>query len=345
MPLPRSLVQPFRKNTIMVGAGWRGYFAPFDIASAAATFDTSVGPTILDLAEGPFDKGRILPTGFLDTGWIKDFKLTPESKIGAVRSGYRGAIHAQFRGQVGESFEFKFREYGRLQYKIATGSNVLNLIKGTTPSTVGPVSATGATAAAVTSYDGNVTLVLGASGSFAQGDWIVCDDDYDPLTYGMVGDASTPVFPNAVTDVDYIRKNSDYVARIAAINGSTITLDQPFRGGGGLGVKAPDSTAKVQKIQGFAAREGGTYITEWTGLFLLDTIDQCQVAVYYPHISIMQNRDMAAQWAIENIGTTDMTGYELDAQYQALAFDDPLDGETVVGYKGFYPRPGQSIGY
>jgi hypothetical protein len=74
----------------------------------------------------------------------------------------------------------------------------------------------------------------------------------------------------------------------------------------------------------------------------MDTIDAAQIAVYYPHVSIAQFRDVAA-WAIENIGTTDETGYELDCVMNALAFDDPIDGETVVGYKAFFPRPGQSI--
>jgi hypothetical protein len=78
-------------------------------------------------------------------------------------------------------------------------------------------------------------------------------------------------------------------------------------------------------------------------LFIMDTIDAAQIACYYPHVSISQFRDVAA-WTIENQGTTDQTGYELDAMFEALAFDDPIDGETVVGYKAFYPRPGQAIG-
>ncbi len=70
----------------------------------------------------------------------------------------------------------------------------------------------------------------------------------------------------------------------------------------------------------------------------MSSIDGAVLGAYYPHLSIGQPRDVAGSWAIENIGTTDLGGYELDAQYNALAFDDPLDGETVVSYRMYYPR-------
>lgn len=369
MPLPKPLVQPFRKNMMIVGSGWRGYFAPYNIALGSSVANTQLGPTVLDLTQGPFDTNNptnfVATAGFYDLGWIKDFKLTPESKVGQVRSGYRGAIRTQYRGQVGESFEFKFREYGRLQTKIAAGVNVVNLLAVTgAPSVVGPLSASGCPFAVVASYSAGtapwgvgggvsptLTLTSAASVSGANivvGSYIVCDKDYDLVSFGLVGDAGTPIFQNAVTDVDYIRKNSDYVARVTNINGAVLTLDQPFIGFGS-GNPAPYGPGlagmKVQVIKGWTAREGGTFIAEWSGLFLLNTVDQAQLAVYYPHISIAQMRDFAGAWAIENIGTTDLGGSELDAQFNALAYDDPLDGETVVGYKALYLRPGQNAGF
>jgi hypothetical protein len=352
--MPRSLVQPFRKNTVMIGAGWRAYFAPFDAASAATTIDKSVGPRILDLSQGPFDRARVTPAGFFDLGWTRDFAVTTDTRIGQLRAGYRGAVSLQFRGQIGETFEFKFREYGRLQYKIATGANIMNLIPGTVPSTLGPLSATGGASTGLTAYTavdnsagigGQPTVTVASVAGFSAGQFIVADIDYNPATYGMVGDAMTPVFPNAVTDIDFIRKNSDYVARVVGISGTKLILDQQFAGGGGFGNVTPQAGSKVQRIVGFAARNGGTYISEWTGLFLMDTVDQCQFAVYYPHVSILTPRNIANAYAIENIGTTDLTGYELDAQYAALAFDDPEDGETVVGYRAMYLRPNGVPGY
>jgi hypothetical protein len=362
--LPKSLQQPFRKNKLVVGSGWRAFFAPYNSALGSAVASTVVGPTILDLTSGPFiDTTQPIASSFYDMGWIKDFKRTPESKIGQVRSGYRGAVRAQYRGQVGENFEFKFREYGKKQYSLATGVSCFNILgaSGMLGGGVGPLSASGAPSSAATAYTAGtfpwgvgggvaptITITTPAAAQIGVGSYIVVDVDYNTATFGLVGDAGVPVFKNAVTDVDYIRKTSDYVARVTAINGNVCTLDQPLIGGGS-GNPAPGGPgavgAKAQMVSGFSAREGGTFISEWTALLLLTTIDQAYLFAYYPHVSILANRDVAAPWAIENIGTTDLGGSELDAQFAALAFDDPLDGETVVSYQGYFYKPGESPGF
>ena len=310
---------------------------------------TVLGPTILDLqTAGPFNT-YTPPAGWTDTGWIKDFKITPASKIGKVRSGYRGAVRAQYRGEVGATFEFKFRESARMQYKLATGSNPFNLLSGATPTTVGPLSASGSPKTAMVSYVAGPPAVLtvasaGAIG-LSGGSYIVCDADYLTSQTGLVGSVGIPLQPGQVTDVDFVRKTSDFVARVVSIVGdTTLNLDQPFVGGGNSatllapGYATPPAGSKVQQIEGWAVREGGTFISEWSGLFVMDTEDAAQIAVYYPHVSISQFRDIGA-WTLENQGTTDQTGYELDAVFETLAFDDPLDGETIVGYYAYYPRP------
>jgi hypothetical protein len=350
MALSKTLVQPFRKNMLLIGAGYRAFFAPYNATTGSAVANTAVGPTMLDLqTAGPFNS-TAPPAGWSDLGWVKDFKITPASKIGQVRSGYRGAVRAQYRGQVAESFEFKFRESSRMAWKIATGSDPFNLLNGATPTTAGPLSASGAPKTGLVSYTPGTTSLTVANASaigVSGGMFIVADDDYNPAQFGIIGSAGVPVFKQAVTDIDYIRKTSDFVARVVAVNGNVLTIDQPFVGGGStnqagnLYTSPNPGTANVQVISGWAAREGGTYITEWSALCILDTIDQAQIAFYFPHVSISQFRDVGA-WAIENVGTTDLTGYELDCVMECLAFDDPLDGETVVGYTAFYARPGQA---
>lgn len=348
----------------MVGAGWRAFFATYNKALGSAQANTAVGPTILDLTTGPFNS-YAPPAGWTDLGWIKDFKATVESKIGQVRSGYRGAVRAQYRGQVGESFEMKFREYGRLQYKLATGTNVLNILaaSGLSGGTIGPLSASGTGIAInVTAYSPGppATLTLASPPISAQigvGSYIVADQDYVVGAFGLQGDSGTPVFQGAVTDVDYIRKNSDYVAQVTAINGNVLTLDQPFIGGGS-GNPSPNFNPvtgtfasfvapqmRCEAIKGFSAREGGTFVSEWSCLLMCNTIDAAQLVIYYPHVSILQLNDHANPWTIENIGTTDEGGMDLDARFTALAFDDPLDGETVVAYKAYYTKPNENIGY
>jgi hypothetical protein len=362
---PKSLQQPFRRNMLMVGGGWRGFFAPYNAEYGAANNSTSLGPTIVDLqVNGPFDEYN-MPNNFIDLGWITKFKITPASKIGLVRSGYRGAVRALYRGEVGETFDFTFRESGRLAWKIATGTEMFNLLKTTaTPSTFGPLSSSGMTAVPIgaSGYQaaypvpgvGPKPVLFVPSGSgiaaFPAGSYIVADDDYNPANSGLVGLAGIPIWPNTVNDVDFLRKTSDFVARVAG-GGSAggqdyIILSQPFVGGGnsptGTPPIGPSPAAKVQAVKGFAAREGGTYVTEWSAMFVMDTMDVSQFVLYYPHVSTSQFRDFAA-WAIENAGTTDLTGYELDCSMMAMAFDDPLDGETVVRYCCYYPSPGHDL--
>jgi hypothetical protein len=367
--LPKSLYQPFRRGQLLVGGAWRAFFAPFNAALAITQSNSTYGPSILDLqVQGPFND-QSLPPNWYDLGWINGFKLTPASKIGSVRSGYRGAVRAQYRGMVGETFEFSFRESSRMAWKIATGCEIFNLLSNPTAvaSTLGPLNSSGATAVALAAsgyqaayvYQGNATPVLfvaaGAGAQFSGGQYIVCDDDYVAGTGGLIGAAGIPTFANAVTDVDFIRKTSDFVARIVSVVPTIVAgmdgliLNMPFVGGGnnpnvssGVGNLGPDSAAKIQVIKGYVAREGGSYITEWSALFLMETIDISQIAIYYPHVAPSQFKDIAA-WQLENAGTTDLTGYQLDSVMEALAFDDPLDGETVVRYSAYYPNAGQNI--
>lgn len=365
MPLSKALVQSFRKNELIIGAGWRAFFAPFNIQLNAGTADSTQGPQILDLqSAGPFNT-YAMPAGWTDLGWIKDFKITPASKVGQIKSGYRGATRQQIRGEIGETFEFKFRESTRMAFKIATGTEIFNLLKGTTATTIGPVSATGAQAVPLgaSGYQangagttlGSPTLFVPASSGtlFAVNDDIVCDVDYNQSSVGFIGDNGIPIYANnAPQDVDFIRKTSDFVARITkivplAVAGQDgLVLSQPMVGGGSgpttVVNTSPQVTSKIQKIKGWTAREGGTFITDWSAMFVLDTVDGDQLVQYYPHVSISQFRDFAA-WAITNIGTTDLTGYELDCMLEALAFDDPLDGETVVCYRAFYPNAGSDV--
>ena len=356
MALSKSLVQPFRKSALILGSGWRGAFAPYDIAYSFNQETSRYGPSILDLQySGPFNTNN-LPAGWTDLGWIMGFKMTPSSKIGQIQSGYRGAVRQQVRGEVNEQFDFQFKEFSRLAWKIATGTEIFNALETGSAQTQGPLSGSGAPTFSVSgytasdgAYGGSPTLyTTGSIVGLNVNDRIVCDVDFVVSAYpygGFAGSNGIPIYPNnAPNDVDFIRKTSDFVSRIVQITGNVLVLDQPFIGGGSsssslVGPTSPTIPgAKVQQMIGTIAREGGTYITEWSAMFILDSQNGDQFCIYYPHVSISQFKDIST-WNINNIGTTDTTGYQLDATMQALAFDDPLDGETVVGYRAWYPSP------
>jgi hypothetical protein len=205
--------------------------------------------------------------------------------------------------------------------------------------------ATGPTAGLPTLF-----VPAGSGQLFPAQSMIVCDLDYNTSQFGFVGDAGANVFQGAVTDVDFIRKTSDYVNGVvsvvptAAAGQDALILSSPFVGGG----QSPAGTApaygprpgsKVQAIVGYTSREGGSAIQEWSALFVLDTIDASQILFFYPRIS----PDTFTGIPGANLqNATSMQSYDLEGSWDALAFDDPLDGETVVAYRAYLPHPGTS---
>ena len=367
MPVPRSLGQPLRQGQIPVGSGWRAYCAPYNRQLQVQTGDTSQGPTIYDLiASGRFLDTSLNPLGnWYDLGYVRNFKFTPQTKRGNIITGYRGVIRAKYMAETGEKFSMSFEEMSRTTQKFATGTQVFNLLKTTvvTPSTVGPMSTSGTAAVAMgasgylasghagqTSGLPTLYVPAGSGSLFPAGSMIVCDQDYDTgtLPYGSVGDSGANLlYSGATTDVDFIRRTSDYVATVAKVIANEVTgqdaliLTEPFVGGGNAPLGSspnygPTAGAKVQAIAGWASREGGSKIEEWSALMVLDTIDGTQILHYYPRVSPDANNGMPGT-NLQN--ATAMQSYGQEASFDCLAFDDPLDGETVVAYRACFPHP------
>jgi hypothetical protein len=364
MALPKSLTQPLRQGQLTVGSGWRAYFAPFNQTAAVQNNSTQIGPMIYDLeVTGKFIDGKNgPPAGWFDLGFLKNVKISPASKIGNVVAGYRGVTRAKYRAEVAETASWQFMEATRLAYKIATGTQVFNLLYSTQALTMGPISSSGSLECPVgasgymeSGLPSGPTMGLpvlfvpaGSGAAFPAGSMIVADADYNGTDYGFVGAAGANVFQGAVTDVDFIRKTSDFISGVkavipnAAAGQDAIVLTGPFVGGGQapLGTPqkfAPEPGDKVQAVVGYAAREGGTALTEWSAVLCLDTIDASQMLIYYPRLA----PSAFTGWEMENLqGATSMQTSGLAATYEAMAYDDPLDGETVVRYLGYYPHPG-----
>lgn len=363
MPLPRSLTQPLRQGQLTVGAGWRAYFAPFNQALAVSTSSTVSGPTIYDLQVlNKFIDSSFQPVaGWYDLALVENFKFAPGSKVGNVMTGYRGAIRAKYRAEVSEKISFEFMEVSRLSVGISTGMQVFNLLATTgSASTAGPLSASGTPAipmgasgysatgfAGVTAGYPTLCVPAGSGSLFPAGSMIVCDQDYNGTAFGFVGAAGANVFQGAVTNTDYIRMTSDFVAGVSGVfaggvgSQDALVLTAPFVGGGnnalGVGPVTPQAGSKVQAITGWVAREGGTYIREWSAIFVLDTVDGSQFLRYYPRVAPDTNPGMTSK----NLqGATSIQQTGLSCAMDALAFDDPLDGETVVSYTAYFPHGG-----
>jgi hypothetical protein len=372
MALPLSLTQPFRQGQLTVGNGWRSFWAPFNQQLAVSQTSTVLGPTIYDLevTNKFIDTATGAPAGWFDLGYVKEFKFTPASKVASISSGYRGAVRAKYRAEVAEKFTCMFAEVTHMSIAIATGCQVFNLLKSTAAaSTTGPLSSSGIAAvalgasgyvasSALTNYSGQPALFVpsGSGAAFAAGSMIVCDIDYSNQ-FGYVGDAGANVFQGAVSDVDFIRKTSDYVNGVVAVvtagsggapaGQDALVLTSTFTGGGNAAygvtpTTAPSSAAgsKVQAITGYAAREGGTFLREWSAVFVMDTVDGSQFLFYYPRVA----PDTFTGFNTANVpGSSDaIKSSDLNASFEAMAFDDPLDGETVIRYCAYVPHAGTS---
>jgi hypothetical protein len=365
MPVPKSLTQPLRQGQLNVGSGWRVYFAPFNLQTAVTQSSTSLGPTMYDLVvTGKFIDAPPPPAGWFDLGLIDKFKMTPGSKIGNIMTGYRGVTRAKYRAETAEKCNFVCRESSHMMWKIASGSQTFNILataSGHTPSTIGPLSSSGTpaipmgatgyqpTGIAATATAGYPTLFVpsGSGALFPAGSYIVCDQDYTG-GYGFIGDAGANLFQNALAnnDVDFIRKTSDYVSGVKSVvpgvaGQDALILTGPFVGGGNslpgaTPFTAPSAGAKVQAIQGFIVREGGTYIKEWSMVAVLDTLDYNQIMMYYPRIAPDSFSGIDAQ-NLQN--ATSISEQQLVCSFDALGFDDPYDGETVVRYLAWWPSP------
>lgn len=333
MPISKSLVQPFRKPMILVGSGFRGFFAPF--VQGATTV-----PTIFDPArQGRFDTNAP-PAGWFDLGWIDQFRRSPAGRIGQIRSGYHGAVRAQYRGEIGSSLEFEFREWGKLQMALASGTTHFNILKAAAGAAQQPVGGTPTAAVALGagSTASSIVLTTGGGASFSVGQFIAVDVDYTGQTgYIGTGVQASSVPAGAVSDVDFVRRVTFNIGVIQQITADTLTLEQPLLGG------VPTASAKVQAVTGFASREGSSFIPAWSAVFVVDTADGAQLYYYYPQLSVANGREDST-FEVENAGAADIRGQALRADFNALAFEDPVDGETVVCYRGFFPAPG-SLAY
>lgn len=361
MALPKSLTQPLRQGQLSVGSGWRAYFAPFNTQQAVLNNSSVIGPKIFDLQVVGKWLDSNPPAGWFDMGYVKGVKMTPGSKTGNVVTGYRGAIRAKYQAEVGEKVSIAFQEMSRIALKISSGRQVFNALYSTaTASTSGPLSSSGSVTSAMgasgylaTGGPSGPTMGLptlcvpaGSGSLFPAGTFLVCDQDYNGTSYGFIGDAGATLFQGASTDVDFIRKTSDYVACVSSVvagafsGQDALILTGPFVGGGNSAAGTPNyvptTGAKVQRILGIVAREGGSAIMEWSAILVLDTIDASQFLFYYPRLSPDQYAGITDE-ALQNASS--VMGHAQQASFDAMAFDDPLDGETVVRYQAYYPHP------
>jgi hypothetical protein len=168
-------------------------------------------------------------------------------------------------------------------------------------------------------------LQLGAAAAnFSVGESVVIEVDYT----GQLGFVGSPVsgayVKSALTDVDYVRRVSLNVGRIAAIANGALTLEQPLLAG------VPTASMKVSGVAGFCDREGSTFFQEWSALFIAEGQQGERVLWHYPRLQAMAS---AAEASSAGSGGLEML--RQSAAFRALPVTDAVDGETVVCFRSF----------
>jgi hypothetical protein len=286
--------------------------------------------TIFDAAQSGAFALNSPPAPWICLGWIAGFARRCGTKIEAVRTGAPATTQLQARTEIEATVSFSFESWGKLQLALSAGTQQMNLLKVAAGATAEGSGGTAVAAVALQAGSTASVLQVGATAaaSFAVGELVAVDVDYAAQT-GFVGSGVSGAFvQTALTDVDYVRRVTLNVGRIASIviNGTVgaLTLEWPLIAG------VPSASMKVSGVVGFCDREGSSFFQEWSAVFVGEGQQGERVIWHYPRLQAMSG---VAEANVAGSG-----GYEkvqLSAAFRALPVKDPVDGETVVCFRSY----------
>lgn len=295
----------------------RAYFAPVNRAAKQ--------PTIFDAAQNGLFDVNIPPAPWIDLGWISGFARKSATKIEALRAGAPAVVHMQSRSEVEATVSFQFASWGKLQMALAAGVQQMNLLKPQTGAAAAGSGGAAVSATPVLAGSSATVLQVGAAAAgFVVGELVVVDVDYSGQT-GFVGSGVSGAYVKAaLTDVDYVRRVSLNVARVSAVSGGALTLEQPLPAG------VPTTSMKVSGVVGYCDREGSTFFQEWSALFVAEGQQGERVLWHYPRL-----QSIASAGEAMTASGPGMEWLRQTAAFRALPVKDPVDGESVVCFRSF----------
>lgn len=308
----------------------RAYFAAVDrVNGPTAVFDPSKDYGFQ--LEAP-------PAPWIDLGWIENFQRASTTQIEPLAGGPAGAVSGQARHGLGARIEFEFRDWGKLQMALAGGAEHMNVL-ATDPS-AGRAGSGGVPLTPVPllagSSAGELVLGAGAIDGFQPGDLVACDVDYAQQV-GFVGSGIAAAYVKDPLDVrrdaNYVRRVTFNVGRVAQKTATSLLLAQPLPGG------APAATASAQKVMAFVDREGGAFLQQWSGLFVMEEESGGRVCLFYPYLSPCTTK---AAWERESRAEIQkpIGLLALRAAFTALPTTDGNDGAMVLCYRSYFPASG-----
>lgn len=306
-----------------ITGGLRAFFAPVTRSDGT--------PEIFDPSAGEFDMDAP-PRPWIDLGVIRSFERKAAAGLQTVRTGDGGLGQLQFRTQADSRISIEFCEWGKLQMALAAGSQHLNVLERSSDSD--PRAAGGVAKTAVSIQWGTTAneIVLNSAdlAGFSVGDLIAVDEDYSSQR-GYVGTVISGAYvrenDSTSRDADFVRRVTYNVARVTEKTATSLKLQSSLPGG------TPLDGAKVQKVVGFVDREGGTFLQEWSAIFVTETVSGGRVCFYYPRLQTASAMGETAISLGENYAAI-----ALRADFLAFPVVDPIDGEGIVSYRMYWPE-------
>lgn len=297
----------------------RAYFGPVNRTTHTAT--------LFDAAQSGAFALDAPPSPWVDLGWIRNFTRTSGTLISAVRTGSPASTQLQARTDVEASVTFAFESWGKLQLSLSAGTQQMNLLAVQSGAVAAGSGGLGVPATPLLTGSTASALNVGSTtaANFAAGSLVAVDVDYSPGTTGFVGSGVSGAYvQTSLTDVDYVRRVTLNVARIASVADGVLTLERPLLAG------TPVTGMKVSPVLGFCDREGSSFFQEWSGLFVAEGQQGERIFWHYPRLQ-------AAKGISETLIKSD-GGFEavcLTGSFRGLPVSDGVDGEKVICFRSY----------
>ena len=307
----------------LITTGVQAYFAPVDRTNAITT---------------PFDAGlmgrfatNIPPPGWGHAGLVRNFKRLPASTITPLWSGTPATVKTQVRAAIGEEVEFEFPAWNRLSMELSAGTQTLNLLQSADGASAGPSGGAALPAEALLSGSTAMELQLKPATLVQPGDVVVVDEDYAGQT-GYLGSGAPGAFLSSIptkADVDMIRRVSFNVARVLTVSQGVATLASSLPAG------VPTASMKLNRVNGFVNREGGSFVPEWSALFVLDGLQGDRLLLHFPRLQPVGSHSSEAGVGLAK----GLERWRPTARLRALPVLDPNGSTPSVCFRSYLPAP------
>jgi len=315
------------------------------VAASGGAVPSGVVPAFDPALSGRFALGAPL-AGWFDLGAVLDLKRDAVTTFAEVASGAPALVKTRARAKVTAAVSCTFAGWSKLALLLSGGSQGMNLLRrgvGGSVALGANLFSGGAAEAAMPVLAGSTATVLQmpAGSSVSAGDAVVVDEDYARAT-GWLGSGVPGTFlRNALVPgsaVDYVRRVSLNVARVVSVAATggfaggpptlAVTLGAPLLAG------VPSATAKLGVVLGFTDRLGGSYVSEWSGLFVLEGVQGDRVLLHYPRLQAAPGVD-----EVMSPLAAGLERWRLRANLHALPVVDANDGEAVLCFRTYLPAP------